>query len=159
MKRKENIFRFFCQKDIEEIFDIVDKYIPECDIDNLNQSIIYEEDKKIICRSIKNKYNEKVGKELIIQIYDTGDIYRIKDNENYIKYEKNNHNTKEKVKITLENYTIKRCFLYKNKDVELTKEETYNLELKKDLHDYIYSDSIEQSMYNLKNKNKIRKRI
>lgn len=158
MKNRISIFRFLCQKDINQIYEVVEEYLPDCDVDRLTQSIIYEEDRKIICRTIKNKDNEKVGKELIIQVYETGDIYRIKDKEDCIKYEKINKNTKEKIKIILDEYTIKRCFLYNKEGAVSTLEETYNLDSKDEFNNYLDSDSIEQCMYKLKNKNKIRKR-
>ncbi len=137
---------------------MVNAYLPDCDIDSLNQSVIYEEDRKIICKSIKNIYNEMVGKELVIYIYETGDRYKIEYKLDYINYEKTDRDSKEKIVIVLDNYVLKRYFLYKNADSITTSEEIYNLESKNELQNYLDSDSIEKCMHKLKNKNKIRKR-
>lgn len=158
MNIKTSTFRFLCQKDIKVIYDIVNEYLLDCDIDSLNQSIIYEEDRKIICKSIKNNYNEKIGKELVIHVYDTGDTYKIKDRLDSIIYEKNNRDTEEKVVIVLNNYTLMRHFLFKNGDLISTSEEIYNLKSKNEFKNYLDSDSVEMCIYKLKNKNKIRKR-
>ena len=153
-----NIFNLLCQKDIEDIYNIIKPYLPDFDIGNLSQSIIYESHKKILCRSIKNSSKEIIGKELMIQVYDTGEIYKLIYKENSIKLEKIHQNANEKVKIKLEDYIIKRSFTYKEDEKASFLEETYNLNSDQDLNEYIKSNSIEETMNKLKNKNKIRKR-
>lgn len=156
--KDENSFYFFCKRDIDEIYSIISPYMPKVDIKNLEQSIIYEENKKTICRRIKDENKNTIGNEVLIQLYSTEEIYKLRHLNNTIKLEKRDKKEVKKVMISFENCNIKRKFYYKDNERTYSKEEVYGVNLEKDFYDYMNSYSIETTMNKIKTKNKQKKR-
>lgn len=158
---KNNEFIDVCRKDIIEIYNFIQEYLEDLDIRGLNQSVIYDFDKKIICRSIKNKNKDQIGKEVAIYVYETKEVIRVIKRENSMKLEYSYHRdipVKYYFKVSLNDSIIKRYFLLsKNSEKEYYKE-TYVLNNKENLYDYQNSDSIGNIFNDLKQQNKTRKR-
>ena len=159
---KDNCFIKVCEKDIKELYNMIEIYLPGYEIKHLNQSAIYDENKKIICRSIKNDKKENIGHEIAIYCYDNRDIIKLIKRLNSIRFEKlyheNNCYIKEKVKISFSNNTIERCFSYSKDSKKENIIERYDVSNKDSLIDYFNSSSIEDMISNIKVKNKTRKR-
>jgi hypothetical protein len=147
-----------CKKDVDEIYNVISPYLPRFDIFNLNQSVIYEKQKTIICKAIKNTSKEIIGHKTIIKLFDIGEIYVLKDKGNNLSLERTYSDIKEKTIISLNNNKIDRYFSYNNKDSKTFIEESYDLNYKIEAYRYSISDSIEDNFNVLRNKNKVRKR-
>ena len=157
MKNKY-IFNRICKKDITEIYKITEDFFPVYEAGNLNQCVIYEEDKKIIFRPIKDKNNTVLGKEIKIQVNDNKKIYIIKKLDNSIGLDIINDLETVKIKISLKDSIITRNISYFNIDNENHIEEKYIINGYKDYENYLNSKTIIESINNLKTKNKTRKR-
>ena len=159
--KNEDAFVKICYKDIEEIYDILGPFLPSFDIMNFEQSIIYENDKKILSRFIKNDIGEKIGQEVVIHLYDTDERIRLIRLNSIISLEKtyysNNNKFQEKVCISFDNCFIKRYFSYDNSYDVLNDKENYNI--LSNYGDYLDSPSINDIMNKLKCKSKVKKRI
>lgn len=148
-----------CKKDVDEIFGFINPYLPGFNIFDLNQSVIYEKQRTIICKTIRNKSDEIIGKQIIIKLFDFGEAYILKDEGNSLTIEKMYSNIKEKATISINDNILNRSFKYIESDSKSYIEESYDLHYKSEYYKYINSDSIENNLNVLRNKNKTRKRI
>ena len=140
------------------MYDIVSPYLPRFDIFNLNQSVIYEKQKTIICKAIRNASNDIIGRKTIIKLYDTGVVYILRDKGNNLSLEKMLSNIREKAVVSLDDNKVNRYFSYSENDSKVFMEESYDLNYKIENYRYSNSDSIEENLNVLRNKNKVRKR-
>lgn len=142
---KENLnkdFKEYCNEDIEELLEEINKYLPNLKTWQLNKSVILEEDKQILCKSILNKDNKQIGYQINIKIlFDTLYKYQLIILENSIELTKNyfieNEFITEYYKTELNKEIIKRvctyqegntCFKYKenNEKKETTYQKSFN---------------------------------
>lgn len=80
----------YCGCDIEEIFNEVKELLPELEIWQLKQSVILDDDKKVLCRSILDDNKKCIGYKISIDaILDTVYKYRLTMLENSILLTKN----------------------------------------------------------------------
>lgn len=150
------VFNKVCKKDIKEIYDIVKEYLPLYEINYLTQSVIYEKDKKIIFKTIKDAKKDIIGKEILIEIYNK-ETFIINTTENSICIRISNGTEEKLAKIKLKDNIITRYFLYSNPEVENHSEEKYLIKYN-DFREYNNSESIITCIDKLKPKNKTRKR-
>lgn len=153
-----NKFKKVCKKDVEEIYNTINPYLPRFDVFNLNQSVIYEKQKTLVCKAIRNDSKEIIGRELTIKLFDVGEIYILKDEENSLFLKRIYSDIREEVMISLESNNLKRCFSYTHGDSTLSIQEEYDLNYKIENYRYNNSDSIKENINVLKSKNKVRKR-
>ena len=152
-------FRSICEKDIIEVLSMFEKYLPNLEKWYFNQSIIYEDNKKIICRSIKDNENYKIGNEIRIHVIENKSIYyflRYKDKSIYF-LEKEGSNTKM-IYVALNDILVKRQIEITNKQEKNSYKEEYCVLNNKDLEKYNNSKSLEELINSLKPKQKVRKR-
>ena len=104
-----NVFR----KDIDDIFDKFDSYIANLDDWYFDQSVILEDDKSIVFKSICDG-DKKLGNQIITKCFGDNASYNLIILDNFISltvssYE-NNNLVKESRKITFEdNVCIREC--------------------------------------------------
>lgn len=158
----KNSFLSACEKDIKEIYGIVEPYLPDFEVGHLEQSVIYEQNKKILCRSLKNDKKTVIGHEIAIYVYDTGEIVRLIKRENSLKLERhyygNNDLVKKMIKVCDRNDIVKRYFTYCDGTQKIQYDEKYDFNNSLSISDYLNSNSIESTFAKLKNKNKVKKR-
>ncbi|MGM9878925.1 MAG: hypothetical protein ACI31R_02750 [Bacilli bacterium] len=120
------------KKDINNIYNEINKHIPYLKNWQLNQSVIFEENKKILCKAITNDKKEKIGNK--ISIYFTEDslcLYELINSKNslsFIKsYTEDEKIIKEIINISLSKNLLSRSCLYKENEKELSYKEIYNI--------------------------------
>lgn len=159
---KDNSFLSVCEKDIKEIYSMLDPYLPDFEIGHLDQSMIYEKNRKILCRSLRNDKKTIIGHEIVIYVYDTGEVARLIKRENSLKFENHyycdNSFIKEMVRISYKNGVAKRYFTYCDGFEKIQFDEKYDFNSSSDVNNYLNSDSIKNTFEELKNKNKVKKR-
>ena len=124
-----------------------------------DQSIICEENKKIICRNIKDNQNNKIGKEVRIHVRENESIYyylRYKLNSIYLLEKKGYKTTM--LYVSLNNNIIKRETEIKDETKKYVSKKEYNILNKEDLLEYENSNPLWDISNNLNEKHKIRKR-
>ncbi len=152
-------FKSICKKDIVEILSIIDEHLPKLEKWYFDQSIIYEKNKRIICRSIKDYENNKIGNEIRVHINDTKNVFyclRYKDNSIYL-LEKDGYNTKM-IYVTLNDIIIKRQIEINNEIGKSIYKKEYCVLNENDLLEYETSESLNDVLNNLNKKDKVRKR-
>ena len=154
----KNELKKVCKKDIEEIYNIIDPYLPDYNIFSLDQSIIYDTEKTIIYKTVRSESKEKMGKEIIIKLEDPEEIYIIKEENNKLTFKQILEDSKEKVIISIDDNLLSRNFVYSENNKTLATQEEYNLNYKNEEYKYNNSNSIQESFELLKSKNKVRKR-
>lgn len=120
------------KKDIDNIYIDINEHIPKLKNWQLNQSVIFEENKKITCKAITNEKKEKIGNT--ITIYFSGNnpySYELIMFENSLslikKYFKDNNKVEEIIDIFLGESYINRSCYYKENEVGLSYKEIYNI--------------------------------
>lgn len=158
MKLNDDFIKI-CNKDIVAMYTEIEQYIPSVITGYLDQSIILEEDKRIIFQNIKDQDNNRIGKEIKIHFKDNELSYiNIKVYRNRIslkkKYYLDDNQYLQKYEISLiENIIKKEKVIYINNIKEATID-YFNILKKEDLIDYNNQEPIIEN----KTKNKIRKR-
>lgn len=119
------------KKDIANIYSDINKHIPKLKNWQLNQSVIFEENKKILCKAITNENKEKIGNT--ITIYFTGNdpySYELIMFENSLsltkKYFQDDNKIEEIIDIFLDKDYINRSCYYKVNEIDLSYKEIYN---------------------------------
>lgn len=158
MKLNDDFIKI-CNKDIVAMYKEIEQYIPSVITGYLDQSIIIEEDKRIIFQNIKDQDNNKIGKEIKIHFKDNELSYiNIKVYRNRIslkkKYYLDDNQYLQKYEISLiESIIKKEKVMYINNIKEATID-YFNILKNEDLIDYNNQEPIIEN----KTKNKIRKR-
>ena len=158
MKLNDDFIKI-CNKDIVSMYKEIEQYIPSVITGYLDQSIILEENKRIIFQNIKDQDNNKIGKEIKIYFKDNELSYiNIKVYRNRIslkkKYYLDDNQYLQKYEISLiENIIKKEKVIYINNIKEATID-YFNILKNEDLIDYNNQEPIIEN----KTKNKIRKR-
>lgn len=158
MKLNDDFIKI-CNKDIVAMYKEIEQYIPSVITGYLDQSIILEENKRIIFQNIKDQDNNKIGKEIKIYFKDNELSYiNIKVYRNRIslkkKYYLDDNQYLQKYEISLiENIIKKEKVIYINNIKEATID-YFNILKNEDLIDYNNQEPIIEN----KTKNKIRKR-
>ena len=133
MKNKLSLeFKNNCFYDIEEIFKEIEEFMPEIEIWQMNQSVVFENNKKILCRAIHDKKDKCIGHQIKIDVYlDVLYKYRLNILENSIElnksYNVNNLQIEEFFKVQQEKEIIKRMYLYQEGDKYLKYNEIYDI--------------------------------
>ncbi len=155
-------FKLVCEKDINSILNQIYALAPEIKDWKFYQSIILDENKKILYKTLNNKFGNKIGTQIDIDIMlDTMYSYNfkcLKDLISFTKcYEHEGKQIKEEKIISLKGDTVNRFFSYSENDKSINYSENYNLRSKKgiinDSASYCYDlnyQSIDNIMENLK---------
>lgn len=154
-------FNNLCNKDIKEIFLMVDEYLPKLDDWYLDQSVIFDDDKKIICNKITDKRNNKVGYQIRIHLFNSRfDIYKLLYKKDSIilkhRYHLGKKMIKEVIDVSFKNDKIMRNIIYSDNNDYVNYNEEYDVN--NEYNDYLLAMPICDILDNIKNKNKIRKR-
>ena len=152
-------FKNICEKDIIKMICMIEKQLQNIEKWYFNQSIIYEDNKKIICRSIKDNENYKIGNEIRIHINEDKSIYyflKYKDKSIYF-LEKEGSKTKM-IYVALNDIIVKRQIEITNAQEKNSYKEEYCVLNNKDIEKYNNSKSLEEIINSLKTKSNLRKR-
>ena len=156
-------FKNICKKDIEEMLKIINVYLPDLEEWNLEQSAIFEDDKRIICKSVKDNKNNKLGYDIRIHITDDNNSFYhfryMHNNVFLIKKTWNNDKVStEGVCVLLNNNEITRIVKIQSNEKIALHEKKYNINNKMDLQAYLNSESFQSIIADLKVNRKERKR-
>ena len=159
----EKDFKIICKKDIDEIITIINEYLPSLEKWHLEQSAIFEENKRIICKSIKDRNNIKIGYDIRIHINGDQNVFvhfRYTNNSIFLikkMWIDKNHITLN-MNVSLINNEIIRKISIKDENGNSSYDESYDVDCINDLQSYFDSESLSEIIINLKEKSKIRKR-
>lgn len=128
----KNDFYNKCKEDIESIYKKINKYLPDLASWQLEQSVIFEKDKKILCKAITDDKNEKIGHQITIDVMeDKMYSYKLISLENNLEltktYSQDNQLALEKTSVSLNEENIKRDCSYHIDNEISNYQETYNL--------------------------------
>lgn len=120
------------KKDIANIYSEINNHLPHLKSWQLNQSVIFEENKKILCKAITNEKKEKIGNTVIISFTENSpysyELTMLENRLSFVKsYFQDNDAIREKTDIFLDENYINRSCNYKVNEIELNYEERYNL--------------------------------
>ena len=163
MKNKLSLeFKNNCYNDVEEIFKEIEDFMPNIEIWQMYQSVVFDDNKKILCRAILDEKDKCVGHQIKIDVYlDTLYKYRLNILENSIELNKSytidNILHEELFKVEQEKEIIKRMYIYQEGDKYLKYNETYDSGKIKEERDSfgVISNNIKKCI--TKNKVKVRK--
>lgn len=162
MKNKLSLeFKNNCFNDIEEIFKEIGDFMPEIEIWQMNQSALFEDNKKILCRAILDNNDRCIGHQIKIDVYlDTLFKYRLNILENSIELNKSyvidSILIEEFFKVQQEKEIIKRVYIYQEGDKYLKYNETYDTGRTKEERDSF--GEISNNIKNCITKNKVKVR-
>lgn len=159
----EKTFKNICKRDIGEILKMVNEYLPSLEKWHLEQSAIFGENKRIICKSVKDKNNNKLGYDIRIHVNDNENSFfhfRYTDNVIFLikKVWIDGDSSTLNMNISLINNEIIRKVSYKNDNEIVLHEESYNINNDTDLQSYFDTESLENIVCALEDKYKVRKR-
>ena len=159
----EKTFKNICKKDIGEILEMINDYLPDLEKWHLEQSTVFGENKRIICRSVKDKDNKKLGYDIRIHVNDVEKTFfhfRYIDNGIFLvkKIWKNEKPSILNIIVSLNNGEITRNVNYKNEEGIISHEERYNINNYVDLQSYLEAESLRNIVNDLRNEYMVRKR-
>lgn len=159
----EKTFKNICKRDIGEILKMVNEYLPSLEKWHLEQSAIFGENKRIICKSVKDKNNNRLGYDIRIHVNDNeNSFFHFRYTDNAIFLIKKVWIDEEfsiwNISISLISNELIRKLSYKNENGIVLHEESYNINNDTDLQSYFDTESLDSIVNALEDKCKVRKR-
>ena len=160
------------RNDINDILNEVFKYLPKLKDWYLEQSVIFDDNKKVLFKALRNDQNEKIGNQIIIDILlDTIYNYNLIIQDDSVKltkiYQEKDKLIKETKKITINDDEITRKCVLNVNNCKTKYEETYSFKDDESIisiNDSYIKDTCDKSldeiikkMKNIKNKTLVRK--
>lgn len=128
----KNILAHKYKYEVDKIYGELTNNIPKMENWNFNQSVIFEENKKIICKAVTDKQNKKIGNKISIFFYDDIPyLHELVILDNIISstkvYKNKNSEVREIKSVTINDDFLERNCIYKDDNSVFEFKETCNL--------------------------------
>jgi len=156
-------FKNKCFKDIEEIYGEIEAYVPELQLWQMQQSVVIDDNAKVLCRAILDNEDKISGYQVKIDVFGEDECkYRLVILENSLEYTKDyiedGSVIRELYKSELDGASINRMCIYQKNHNYLKYDEKFDANSKFNDWDS-YSDIIDELKMSLNlRKNKVRER-